>query len=201
MGTRAPPSQLPLEGSKGYYGALPTPINVNDLERALSGHPDHSFVSTLCSTLKHGVDVGYSGSRVSRFSRNLPTALEQPHVVTANLLKEVALGRVAGPFSTPPFPNFQVSPIGLVPKKHSDKFRTIFHLSFPKSGTTSINSSISKEEYSLHYITIDNAIQGILSLGQGCYLAKTDIESAFRLIPLCPSDYEPGMQFAARDAS
>lgn len=190
MGTRAPPSQLPLEGSKGYYGALPTPINVNNLERALSGHPDRSFVSTLCSTLKHGVDVGYSGSRVSRFSRNLPTALEQPHVVTANLLKEVALGRVAGPFSTPPFPNFQVSPIGLVPKKHSDKFRTIFHLSFPKSGTTSINSSISKEEYSLQYITIDNAIQGILSLGQGCYLAKTDIESAFRLIPLRPSDYE-----------
>ena len=133
MGTRAPPSQLPLEGSKGYYGALPTPINVNNLERALSGHPDRSFVSTLCSTLKHGVDVGYSGSRVSRFSRNLPTALEQPHVVTANLLKEVALGRVAGPFSTPPFPSFQVSPIGLVPKKHSDKFRTIFHLSFPKS--------------------------------------------------------------------
>ena len=34
-----------------------------------------------------------------------------------------------GPFSTPPFQNFQVSPIGFVPKKHSDKFRTIFHLS------------------------------------------------------------------------
>ena len=42
----------------------------------------------------------------------------------------------------------------------------------------------------MQYITIDNAIQGILSLGQGCYLAKTDIESAFRLIPLRPSDYE-----------
>ena len=37
-------------------------------------------------------------------------------------MKEVALGRVAGPLPTPLFPNFQVSPIGLVPKKHSDKF-------------------------------------------------------------------------------
>ena len=102
-------------------------------------------------------------------------------------MKEVALGRVAGPLPTPPFPNFQVSPIGQVPKNQSDKFRTIFNLSFPKSGTASINSSISKEDYSLQYITVDNAIQGFLSLGQGCYAAKTDIESAFRLIPLRPS--------------
>jgi len=28
------------------------------------------------------------------------------------------------------------------------------------------------------------------SLGQGCFLAKTDTESVFRLIPLQPSDYE-----------
>lgn len=130
------------------------------------------------------------GPRAPRFSRNLPTALEQPSVVTANLMKEVALGRVAGPFPTPRFPNFQVSPIGLVPKKHSEKFRTIFHLSFPKSGATSINYFIPKGDYSLQYITIDNAIEGILRFGQGSYLAKTDIESAFRLIPLSPSDYE-----------
>jgi len=66
----------------------------------------------------------------------------------------------------------------------------MFRLSFPKSGETSINSSISKEDFSPQYSTIDNAIKGILSLGQGCFLAKTDIESAFRLIPLRPSDYE-----------
>ena len=42
----------------------------------------------------------------------------------------------------------------------------------------------------MQYITIDNAVEGILRLGQGSFLAKTDIESAFRLIPLRPSDYE-----------
>ena len=101
----------------------------------------------------------------------------------ANFDKEVSLGRVAGPFSTPTFPNFQVSPIGLVPKKYSDKFRTIFHLSFPKSGVTSINYSISKDDFSLNYITIDTAIEGILANGRGCFLAKTDVDCAFRLIP------------------
>ena len=116
--------------------------------------------------------------------------MAQPEIVTQNLATEIALGRVASPFSEPPFPNFQVFPIGLVPKKHSDKFRTIFHLSFPNSGNTSINHFISKEDHSLQYITIDNATEGILRLGEGCFLAKTDIESAFRLIPLKPSDYE-----------
>ena len=60
-------------------------------------------------------------------------------------MKEVALGRVVGPFPTPPFPNFHISPIGLVPKKHSDKFRAIFHLSFPKSGTTTIVDKTDKK--------------------------------------------------------
>lgn len=64
-------------------------------------------------------------------------------------MKQVALGRVVGPLPTPPFPNFQGSPIGLVPKNQSDRFQTIFHLSFPKSGTARITSSISKEDYSL----------------------------------------------------
>jgi len=39
--------------------------------------------------------VSRTGPRAPRFSRNLPTALDQPNVVTANLMKEVSLGRVA----------------------------------------------------------------------------------------------------------
>ncbi len=97
---------------------------------------------------------------------------------------------MAGPFDSPPFQNFQVSPIGLVPKKNSTKFRTIFHLSYPKSGSTSVNHSISKDNFSLQYITIDDAIEGIKQFGSGCFLAKTDIESAFRLVPIHLDDYE-----------
>ena len=190
IATRIPLSPTPSDETRAFTGSLPTPINVNSLERVLTDHPDRLFVSRLCNSLKYRADIGYKGARVPRFSRNLPTALDQPDEVTANLMKEVALGRVAGPFPTPPFPNFQVSPIGLVPKKHSNKFRTIFHLSFPKSGVTRVNHSILKEDFSLQYITIDNAIEGILCLGQGSYLAKTDIEAAFHLIPLRPSDYK-----------
>lgn len=79
-----------------------------------------------------------------------------------------------GPLPSPPFQNFQVSPIGLVPKKHYDKFRTIFHLSFPKSGNSSINYFIEKDDFSLHYITTDNAIAALQKFGPGYYMGKTD---------------------------
>ena len=167
-----------------------TPIFVSKLEDFLADHPDPTLVSQLCTNLGVGARIGFEGQRTPRFSKNLPTALNQPSIVTSNLEHEVSLGRAAGPFETPPFPNFQVSPIGLVPKKNSKKFRTIFHLSFPKSDSTSINASISKDDFSLQYVTIDTAIQGIKRFGHDCFLAKTDIESAFRLIPVHPDDYE-----------
>lgn len=55
---------------------------------------------------------------------------------------------------------------------------------------TSINYSISQEQFSLQYVSIDDAIEGILHFGRGCFLAKTDSESAFRLIYVHRDDYE-----------
>ena len=183
------------DSDRSKKGASITPINVDLLEQNLSNHPDRPFVTKLCTNLREGAKIGYEGPRTTRFSKNLPTALALPGKIQENLDKEVGLGRTAGPFTEPPLKNFQVSPIGLVPKKHSNKYRTIFHLSYPKSGC-SINSSINKEDFSLTYVTIDDAIQAIQQLGEGAFLAKTDIESAFRLIPVHPDDWELlGMQW------
>ena len=175
-----------------------TPIEANRLKLALANHPDKLFVDRLCSELQHGAHIGYEGPRAPRSSKNLPSATANPSMIDENLGKEVALGRTAGPFASPPFKNFQVSPIGLVPKKHSGKFRTIFHLSYPKSGN-SINSYIDKDNFSLQYVTIDRVIQAILKLGQGCFMAKTDIEAAFRQFPVHPDDWELlGMQWKGK---
>ena len=85
--------------------------------------------------------------------------------------------------------SFSVTPFSKK-KRHSDKFRTIFRLSFPKSGTSSINYFIEKDDFSLQYITIDNTIAAVQKFGQGCFMAKTEIESAFRLFPVHPDDWE-----------
>lgn len=97
------------------------------------------------------------------------------------------LHRFGGQFDTSAFPSLQVSPLGLVPNKESD-FRLIHDLSFPESD--SINSFIDPAACSVHYASIDDAAATITSLGPGIYLAKSDIKSAFRLIPVAISDFE-----------
>lgn len=86
--------------------SLPTPVSVQTLEESLSGHPDKDFVSQLCNNFKHGVRIGFQGQRAPRFSKNLPTAFAKPDIVSSNLANEILLGRMAGPFDTPPFRNF-----------------------------------------------------------------------------------------------
>jgi hypothetical protein len=96
--------------------------------------------------------------------------------------------RLAGPFSAPPFSNFRISLLGVVPKKTPGEFRLIHHVSFPKG--TSVNNGISSEHTTVRYATIAQAIHLIKKAGPGCFLAKTDICNAFRLIPICPEDYD-----------
>ena len=164
-----------------------TPIDIYRLELELANHPDRNFVSNLLSTLKEGARIGYSGPRSSRVSPNLISATQHPEVVTLNLQKEVTLGRVAGPYPLPPLPNFQCHPVDVVPKKHSTKWRTIYHLSYPPGD--SINDHIPKGPFCLSYVRVDNAIHILQSLGKGAFMAKPDLKSAFRLIPIHPNDW------------
>ena len=164
-----------------------TPINVAELKRELCTHPDRNFVNSLLNALRYGARIGYLGPQKARVSRNLISASQHPEVVSANLDKEISLGRVAGPFPSSPLPNFQCHPVGVVPKKHSSEWRTIYHLSYPEGD--SINDYIPKDLYSLQYVRVDDAISALQSLGQGSYMAKTDLKSAFRLIPIHPDDW------------
>ena len=110
-------------------------------------------------------------------SRNLISASQHPEVVSGNIQKEVQLGRIAGPFSSPPLPDLQCHPIGVVPKKHSREWRTIYHLSYPEGDT--INDRIPKDPYSLQYVRVDDVIAILRSLGPGSFMAKMDLKSPF----------------------
>ena len=164
-----------------------SPIDIYRLELELATHPNRNFVYNLLSTLKEGARIGYTGPRSDRVSPNLISAAQHPEVVSLNLQKEIALGRVAGPYPSPPLPKFQCHPVGVIPKKHSTEWRTIYHLSFPQG--TSINDHIPKDPYSLSYVRVDDAIRILQSLGRGAFMAKTDLKSAFRLIPIHPDDW------------
>jgi hypothetical protein len=72
--------------------------------------------------------------------------------------------------------------------------RLIHHLSYPESA--SINDFIDPSFSSIHYSTVDDAAAMISNLGRGALLAKSDIKSAFRLLPVSPGDFDLlGFQF------
>lgn len=115
---------------------------------------------------------------------SLPSDNLQPGVIIEKTESEIALGLIACPFSSPLFLGLHFSPAGLVPKK---EFRFIQHLSHPVS--LSINDGISVFDTSVQYQSLDDTIQLIRSFGENALLAKSDIESAFCIIPIIPSDY------------
>ena len=94
---------------------------------------------------------------------------------------------MAGPFPCSAIPNAQISHFGVIPKAHQpNKWRLIVDLSYPKGKST--NDRIPKHLCSMSYISVDDAIQKITSLWRSTPLAKIDIKSAFRLIPVHPAD-------------
>lgn len=66
--------------------------------------------------------------------------------------------------------------------------RLIHHLSYPNE--VSINVFIDPTACSVKYSSIDEAADMITKLGEGSLLAKSDIKSAFRLLPISPGDFD-----------
>ena len=64
----------------------------------------------------------------------------------------------------------QCHPLGVVPKKHSSDWRTIYHLSYPEED--SINDYIPKEPYALQYVRVDDAIRITFVPGSGSLYGK-----------------------------
>ena len=89
----------------------------------------------------------------------------------------------------------QVSSFGVIPKRAQPaKWRLIVDLSSP--GGANVNDGISPDEFSLHYITVDKVIRLVSQFGRGALLAKFDVESAYRNVPIHPLDrYLLGMKW------
>ena len=116
------------------------------------------------------------------------SASKNAEVVQAYLDKEVVLGWIVGPINPSSAPySTQVSPIGVIPKSNQlGKWRLIVDLSSLEG--RSVNGGIEPELCSLHYLRLDEVVQQISKAGQGALLAKMDIDSTYRNIPVHPAD-------------
>ena len=167
--------------------ALPTPVKAKSLEVYLTGYQEASRKHLLAG-FSHGFRLHFQGPQEGSCSNNLVSASEHVGIVDQKLAKEIQAGRIIRPFEKPPLHNLKVSPLGVIPKKVQGEYRMIHHLSFPFGG--SVNDFIPPEFCSVQYATVDDAVQIIKRLGRGCALAKTDVRSAFRIIPVHPFDYQ-----------
>ena len=176
--------------------ALPTSVKVERLAFYLEGYEAHLY-RAIISGFVQGFRLHFEGPQVGQFWKNRLSAMQHPDIVDSKLTKEILEGRIRGPFEHPPFDNFKVSPLGVIPKKQLGEYRMIHHLSFPCGG--SVNDFIPSEFCSVHYASVDDAVKMIKKLGPGCTLAKTDFRSAFRIIPVHPKDYHLlGMQWKGK---
>ena len=118
--------------------------------------------------------------------RNMLSATQKPEVVREYLIKECVEGRVLGPLDPVQFPRIQISRFGVIPKGSSGKWRLIVDLSSPEGH--SVNDGIDADLCSLKYVTVDDAVAAVKQIGLGAELAKVDIRSAYRIIPVHPED-------------
>ena len=167
-----------------------TPLIEDAWGRCLTHYPNQPLTRFSLQGLREGFHIGFNSHFLPNLKssrKNLEGAIQHPAVVDKYLEEKVALGRVAGPFRKSDLTRIQISRFGVIPKSHQkDKWRLIIDLSHPKGN--SVNDGIPKPLCGLSYITIDDAINGILRSGPNTLLAKIDIKSAFRLLPVHPAD-------------
>ena len=176
------------EPGVGSRNRAPTPINGEMLAPFLKRYPKTLDAQFLRNGFQQGFRIGYKGQRVTVMSKNLKSAYELKDVLLNKLKGEIALGRIVGPFDAPPFPNFRCSPVGLVPKRNPGEYRMIHHLSAPR--VNSVNSQIDPTDCSVVYTTFDEAVALVQGVGKGACMGKTDVKSAFRLLPVHPDDFD-----------
>ena len=178
------------------HGTLPypladftAPLPVAAWSRYLGDHPDRKFSAYIIKGLSSGFRIGFDRTHSTRSSRrNTKSAIENKAVVDNYTLHEVELGRLirlppAFPLTHP----VHLSTFGVIPKKGCpNKWRLIVDLSSPDGA--SVNDGISSALTSIHYSSVDDAVQRIQELGSGTRMAKLDLKSAYRLVPVHPDD-------------
>ena len=149
---------------------------------------DENRSQALLSNLLNGVKIGRTPASSLIISHNWPSATDHASQVSKIIAEDLAAGRLYGPFDRPPYSACIISPLGAFTKRDSTKVRLIHDLSYPQEG--SVNSLIDSDEFSLSYASVDDAAALCRELGPTpSYMAKLDLENAFKHVFISPEDW------------
>ena len=153
----------------------------------LQDHPDQNFVSYLIRGMKFGFRIGFN--RASAIQPSKRSVADHATLVSEYLQQELERGFVLGPFDPQGFGSLaiQTSKIGVIPKKHMQgKWWLIVDLSSPERMI--VNDGIDPALCSLKYTRVEQVAEKVFELGPGAQLAKIDVKSAYRIVPVHPDD-------------
>ena len=167
-----------------------TPMHWQTWKLALTNHPDQEFADLVVSGVRDGFRIGFNYTHLpltTSCKRNMKSAYDHPRIVSEYLQQELAQGHILGPFQNPPCHPLTTSSFGVIPKRHQPgKWRLIVDLSSPVDH--SVNDGIDARLCSLTYVSVDDIAAALLRLGRGALIAKADIKSAYRQVPVHPDD-------------
>ena len=107
-------------------------------------------------------------------------------MVTAFLDNQISQGFMIGPFPPESCTYVQVACLAVVPKKTVGKFRVVVNLSAPESA--SVNDNLHRNLTHVAHSSIEDAVLLMHHLSRSCLMAKVDIRTAYRLLPVHPDD-------------
>ena len=187
--TATSPQQHPPLPERTHQGAtktaVDTPVSPARLASLLEGYINKDYI---IRGITEGFMLHFQGQQQPLSSRNSYSVTQNSQIVKQKLQTELALGRIAGPFSKPPFPNFKSSPLALREKSTPGKYRLLHNLSYPYD-SSSVNHNIPRTQSSVQYQNIQDAISLLQQHAPSAFMTKTDIADAFRIIPVHPSQY------------
>jgi hypothetical protein len=154
-----------------------SPLRLAAWSFGLIGYSARSF---LCNGIAKGFDLGITGTSL----RSAKVQVKSSELLQKKVLREVELGRIMGPFQEPPVNGFHLLPLALIEKKEQGKFRLIHNLSAPRG--FSVNAAIDDTLKSVSYCKVSDVVRYLTRHGlqSEYYLAKFDIQDAFRMVPV-----------------
>ena len=153
-----------------------TPVVVDTLLSYLRGYHDKTFV---VDGFRNGFSLSLCKSPKLRSTNKIFPPKKE---LVKKIGEEVNKKRIIGPFTCPPLKNLMISPVTVIPKPDSKKFRMIFNLSQPRG--KSVNDNIPREKRSVTYCTVRQVVQWMMQEDEDWWMAKVDLTDAYRMVPI-----------------
>ena len=99
---------------------ISTPLKCDIWAHYLSTHPDKEFVSYILQGINNGFHIGFDrkSSELQQAKGNISSTRLNPRAVDGYVEAKKHEGRLVGPIPPELHNHCQLSPIGLIPKKH-----------------------------------------------------------------------------------